>query len=120
MQPFFSIIIPIYNGLSHDLPICLSHIWSQPLDSDLYEVICIDDCSLDVLFCGCFLTNQQSKRVIEKCGFETAELTVVEGNNRAIHMYKTFGFMEVGRIPKANKYDDGTYAADIHMVKSLN
>ena len=57
---------------------------------------------------------------IEKCGFETAELTVVEGNNRAIHMYKTFGFMEVGRIPKANKYDDGTYAADIHMVKSLN
>ena len=44
---------------------------------------------------------------IEKCGFETAELMVVEGNNRAIHMYKTFGFVEVGRIPKANKYDDG-------------
>lgn len=57
---------------------------------------------------------------IEKCGFETAELTVVEGNNRAIHMYESFGFVEVGRIPKANKYDDGTYAADIHMVKSLN
>ena len=57
---------------------------------------------------------------IENCGFETAELTVVEGNNRAIHMYKTFGFVEVGRIPKANKYDDGTYAADIRMVKSLN
>ena len=47
MKPFFSIIIPIYNGLSHDLPICLSHIWSQPLDADLYEVICIDDCSTD-------------------------------------------------------------------------
>ncbi len=58
--------------------------------------------------------------MIEKCGFETAELTVVEGNNRAIHMYESFGFVEVGRIPKANKYDDGTYAADIHMVKSLN
>ena len=57
---------------------------------------------------------------IEKCGFETAELTVVEGNNRAIHMYESFGFVEVGRIPNANKYDDGTYAADIHMVKSLN
>jgi len=56
---------------------------------------------------------------IEKCGFETAELTVVEGNNRAIHMYESFGFIEVGRIPKANKYDDGTYAADIHMVKQL-
>ena len=57
---------------------------------------------------------------IERCGFETAELTVVEGNNRAIHMYESFGFVEVGRIPKANKYDDGTYAADIHMIKSLN
>ena len=57
---------------------------------------------------------------IEKCGFESAELTVVEGNNHAIHMYESFGFVEVGRIPKANKYDDGTYAADIHMVKQFN
>lgn len=56
---------------------------------------------------------------IENCGFEAAELTVVEGNNRAIHMYESFGFVEVGRIPNANKYDDGTYAADIHMVKPL-
>lgn len=56
---------------------------------------------------------------IEKCGFESAELTVVEGNNRAIHMYESFGFKETGRIPKANKYDDGTYADDIFMVKPL-
>lgn len=54
---------------------------------------------------------------IEKIGFESAELTVVEGNNRAIHMYESFGFVETGRIPKANKYDDGTYASDIIMVK---
>lgn len=47
MSPFFSIILPVYNGLTHDLPICLEHIWSQPLDPDLYEVICIDDCSTD-------------------------------------------------------------------------
>lgn len=57
---------------------------------------------------------------IESCGFEVAELTVVEGNDRAIHMYESFGFVEVGRIPKANKYDDGTYADDIHMVKMLS
>ena len=56
---------------------------------------------------------------IEKCGFESAELTVVEGNDRAIHMYESFGFVETGRIPKANKYDDGTYADDIFMTKSL-
>lgn len=57
---------------------------------------------------------------IEKCGFESAELTVVEGNDCAIHIYESFGFVEVGRIPKANKYDDGTYADDIHMVKPLD
>ena len=56
---------------------------------------------------------------IEKCGFESAELTVVEGNNRAIHMYESFGFVETGRIPRANKYDDGTYADDIFMVRAL-
>ena len=46
-SPFFSIIIPVYNGLTHDLPICLESIWSQPLDTSIYEVICVDDCSTD-------------------------------------------------------------------------
>jgi glycosyltransferase involved in cell wall biosynthesis len=45
--PFFSIIIPVYNGKSHDLTTCLGSIWSQPIDSSLYEVICVDDCSKD-------------------------------------------------------------------------
>ena len=56
---------------------------------------------------------------IEKCGYESAELTVVEGNSRAIHLYESFGFQEVGRIPHASKYDDGTYADDIFMFKNL-
>lgn len=46
-NPFLSIIIPVYNGLTHELPVCLDSIWSQPLDKELYEVICIDDCSSD-------------------------------------------------------------------------
>ncbi len=58
--------------------------------------------------------------LIEKTGFEAAELTVVEGNTRAIHMYESFGFAETGRIPKANKYNDGTYADDIFMTKFLH
>lgn len=45
--PFFSIIIPVYNGLSHDLSVCLDSIWSQSLDKNFYEVICVDDCSID-------------------------------------------------------------------------
>lgn len=45
--PFFSIIIPVYNGLTHDLSLCLDSIWQQPLDKSLYEVFCVDDCSTD-------------------------------------------------------------------------
>lgn len=45
--PFFSIVIPVYNGLSHDLSICLDSIWNQLIDVSLYEVICVDDCSTD-------------------------------------------------------------------------
>lgn len=47
MNPLFSIIIPIYNGLSHGLSKCLDSIWNQPLDSSIYEVVCVDDCSTD-------------------------------------------------------------------------
>ena len=57
--------------------------------------------------------------VIKKSGFEQAELTVVEGNERAKHMYEKYGFIETGRTLRANKYDDGTYADDIHMIKSM-
>ena len=56
---------------------------------------------------------------IKELGFEQAELTVVEGNDRAYYLYESLGFRETGRIPKANKYDDGTYSDDIHMVMSL-
>lgn len=46
-NPFLSIVIPVYNGLSNGLPKCLDYIWEQSLDKDSYEVICIDDCSTD-------------------------------------------------------------------------
>lgn len=45
--PFFSIIIPVYNGTQHGLQKCLESIWGQSLEKDTYEVICIDDCSTD-------------------------------------------------------------------------
>lgn len=53
---------------------------------------------------------------IKELGFEQAELTVVSGNNRACHLYESLGFKEFGRIPNANKYDDGTYSDNILMV----
>lgn len=44
-NPLFSIIIPVYNGLQNGLERCLNSIWNQQVQSDQYEVICIDDCS---------------------------------------------------------------------------
>lgn len=53
---------------------------------------------------------------IKNLKFEQVELTVVGGNKRACHLYESLGFKECGRIPNANKYDDGTYDEDILMV----
>ena len=58
--PFFTIVIPVYNGLTHDLPVCLNSIWEQSLDKRLYEVICVDDCSTDES--RQWLKEQQKKR----------------------------------------------------------
>lgn len=44
---FFSIVIPVYNGITHGIQKCLDSIWQQSLKTDVYEVICIDDCSTD-------------------------------------------------------------------------
>ena len=57
--------------------------------------------------------------LIKESGYEQAELTVLEGNERAKHLYESLGFMEIGRIPKANKYDDGTFRDEILMVNNL-
>lgn len=54
-----------------------------------------------------------------KKGYEQAELLVVDGNARAFRLYESMGFRECGRIPGANKYDDGSCADDIMMVKKL-
>ena len=62
------------------------------------------------------------KKLLEeagKNGYEQAELTVVDGNTRAYRLYESVGFEECGRIPRANKYEDGTYADDIWMVMKL-
>ena len=53
----------------------------------------------------------------QKAGYRQLELTVVGGNHRARHLYESLGFRECGRIPDANRYDDGAYADDILMVR---
>ena len=41
-----SIIIPDYNAET-SIRTCLESIWSQNMDETLYEVICVDDKSID-------------------------------------------------------------------------
>lgn len=66
------------------------------------------------------LMLEQMLAKIKAQGYEQAELTVVGGNDRAYHLYESLGFKECGRIPNANKYDDGTYVDDIRMVLRFN
>ena len=62
---------------------------------------------------------QKLIKIAKDCGFEQMELDVVDGNERAINLYKNVGFVEYGRFPNADKYKDGTYADTIWMMKYL-
>ena len=53
-------------------------------------------------------------------GYEQLELEVVYNNTRAIALYERFGFEIIGRIPKAMKYRDGSYADLIAMALDLS
>ena len=52
-------------------------------------------------------------------GFEQMELDVVSVNAPAIGLYKKMGFEVTGTVPHAFKYQDGTYADFLFMVKTL-
>ncbi len=78
--------------------------------------------ALFLKYTGFGLGRLMMERMIEKAKnmeYEQMELTVIEGNDRAYHLYESLGFKECGRIPKACKYDDGRYRDDIHMVLDL-
>ena len=47
------------------------------------------------------------------------ELEVIEGNERAIALYKKFGFETVAEKPDAIRLKDGTSLKEITMMKKL-
>ena len=57
--------------------------------------------------------------IAKEVGHEQIELSVVAENERAIKMYESFGFVATGRSPHAWKYEDGSYADMVFMVKPL-
>lgn len=63
-------------------------------------------------------------RLMETClqwcrehGCEQVELEVVTENQRALGLYKRFGFEITGTRPRALKYPDGSYADEYLMTK---
>ena len=53
-------------------------------------------------------------------GVEQLELDVVTENDRALAMYKSFGFEVCGLKKRALKYADGTYADEHYMILFLD
>lgn len=64
--------------------------------------------------------SEALKKLLEalpEMGYSQAELSVVDGNDRARALYERFGFRETGRIPNALRYEDGSLADEILMVR---
>lgn len=57
--------------------------------------------------------------IARSLGCTQFELIYVDGNYRAKGLYEKCGFVEVARIPNGVKFDDGSYADDVYMVKKL-
>lgn len=65
-------------------------------------------------------------KMMEECikwckdkGVTQIELDVIKDNERAIKMYRDFGFEITGTISKALHYQDGTYADEYTMIKNI-
>jgi len=55
----------------------------------------------------------------ERNNVKQVELDVVANNERAINMYQRFGFTKVGTIPNALCYENGTFADEYLMIKTM-
>ena len=73
-------------------------------------------------YCGIGIGGKLMQQCISWCKDKNVtqiELSVVEDNKSAIAMYEAFGFKVTGTIPKAMRYNDGTFADEKLMVLEL-
>ena len=74
------------------------------------------------IYCGIGIGGKLMQQCISWCKDKNVtqiELSVVEDNKSAIAMYEAFGFKVTGTIPKAMRYNDGTFADEKLMVLEL-
>lgn len=72
--------------------------------------------------CGMGIGGKLMQQCIDWCkdrNVTQIELSVVADNKQAINMYENFGFKTTGTIPKAMRYDDGTFADELFMILEL-
>ena len=73
-------------------------------------------------YCGMGIGGKLMQQCITWCkdkNITQIELTVIASNKRAINMYENFGFKVMGTIPKAFRYQDGSFADEKFMVLEL-
>lgn len=73
-------------------------------------------------YCGMGIGGKLMQQCIAWCKENKVtqiELEVVANNKRAINMYEGFGFKVTGTIPKAFRYQNGTYADELFMVLEI-
>ena len=68
---------------------------------------------------GSAIFTEIIKSATEYGGITQLELEVIEGNERAIALYKKFGFETVAEIPDAIRLKDGTMLKYFTMMKKL-
>ena len=69
---------------------------------------------------GSIMFDEMIKLAKQTPGVEQIELDVIDKNEKAMHLYKSKGFVETGTIPHQLKLKDGTYLNGITMVLFLN
>ena len=73
-------------------------------------------------YCGMGIGGKLMQQCINWCkdrNVTQIELSVVADNKQAINMYENFGFKTTGTVPKAMRYDDGTFADELFMILEL-
>jgi glycosyltransferase involved in cell wall biosynthesis len=109
-----SVIIPVYNG-ADKVSNCLDSIYSQNLDEEKFEVICVDDCSTDNTYSVIdnylkghinlrLLTHEINSRqgAARNTGLKVAKgkyVIFVDHDDRAVHIPELISFIET------NDYD---------------
>lgn len=68
---------------------------------------------------GSAMFSEMLKRAEKREGLTHIELEVLEGNERAMALYRKFGFETVAEIPDAIRLKDGTMLKEIKMMKKL-